>query len=293
MATNKIPSIDQLEFTFSNILNQRLFTISGKSIQIMDILSAMFIIAILVLVYKFIIRKVLDKILEVNSVDTGRKYAATQIVKYLFFMLSSILILDNIGIDISLLLAGSAALLVGIGIGLQSIFNDLISGLILLFEGSVQVGDMVVVNDMLGSVSRIGIRTSIIETRDHIKVIVPNSHFVSGSITNWSHSNRLARFAIHVGVAYGSDLELVKKSLLETIEGNIQILDTPAPEVQFLNFGDSSLEFVLLFWSRNFWNIESIKSDTRFAIDKIFKERNIAIPFPQRDIHIKTSVENS
>ena len=276
----------------SNILNQRLFTISGKSIQLMDIISAMFIIAILILVYKFIIRKVLIKILEVNSVDTGRKYAATQIVKYLFFMLSSILILDNIGIDISLLLAGSAALLVGIGIGLQSIFNDLISGLILLFEGSVQVGDMVEVNGMLGSVNKIGIRTSIIETRDHIKVIVPNSHFVSGNITNWSHSNRLARFTIHVGVAYGSDLELVKKSLLETISGNANILESPAPEVQFLNFGDSSLEFALMFWSRNFWSIESIKSDTRFAIDRIFKERNIEIPFPQRDIHIKSNIDN-
>lgn len=271
------------------IRNYVLFHVSDRAIHVTDVISAIVIVLGVMLAYRFLVKPLVKRILEINSVDKGRQYAATQIIKYLFYLLATTLVLDNIGLDISFLLAGSAALLVGIGIGLQQIFNDLVSGLILLFDGSVQVGDMVDINGMIGTVNKIGIRTSIIETRDHIKVIVPNSKFVTDSIVNWSHSNRLARFNIEIGVAYGSDLQLVKKCLLETLDNNPYVLETPAPEVQFKNFGNSSLDFELLFWSRNFWNIETIKSDVRFGIDRIFRENKIEIPFPQSDIHIRSS----
>lgn len=260
-----------------------------KTVNVKNIFDAIFVLLLLYGIYTIVIKKFLQRIMQANSVNRGRQYAAQQIFKYLFFVIGAILVLDNFGIDITALLLGSAALLVGVGIGLQKTFNDLISGLILLFEGTISVGDIVNVHGVVASVKKIGIRTSTVETRDNIKVIIPNSQFIEQDVINWSHDNKLAKFFVKVTVAYGSDLNLVKQSLLEVIKQNPNVLDSPPPSVLFTDFGDSALNFELHFWSKNFWNIEATKSEIRFAIDKIFRENDIEIPYPQRDLHIKST----
>lgn len=260
-----------------------------KGVNMKNLFDAFFVLLLLYGIYEIVIKNILLRIMKSNAVNKGRQYAAQQIIKYVFFILGTILILDNFGIDITALLLGSAALLVGVGIGLQKTFNDLISGLILLFEGTISVGDIVNVHGMVATVSKIGIRTSTVETRDNIKMIIPNSQFIEEDVVNWTHDNKIARFDVKVGVAYGSDLDLVKKCLLEVTKKNPNILDSPPASVLFTNFGDSALDFELQFWSKNFWNIEGTKSDIRFSIEKTFRENDIEIPFPQRDLHIKST----
>ncbi len=220
--------------------------------------------------------------------DEGRAWAFYQIVKYVIIIIVVVLILDSIGVKITILLAGSAALLVGVGLGLQQTFNDFVSGIILLFEGTVSVGDIVEVGGIVGKVQKIDIRTSQIETRDSIVIIVPNSKLINDNVINWSHNRKETRFSLTVGVAYGSDVEKVKAILETTAIDHSQITDEPSPEARFVDFGDSALIFELLFLSSNMFRVELTKSELRFAIDRKFRQAGIVIPFPQRDLHLKT-----
>lgn len=234
-----------------------------------------------------IIRRILRRFEKRERLDVGTGHAIFQIVKYVLWIIAISLALDTIGIKITFLLAGSAALLVGLGLGLQQIFQDFISGLALIVEGSLKAGDIVQTSEgEVGRVKEINMRTSKIETRDNIILIVPNSKLINEIVINWSHLEKKTRFKVDVGVAYGSDVELVKKVLLECTDSNTSISSNPVPVVRFINFGDSSLQFQLLFWSTNTFRIEDVKSDLRFMIDKAFKENNIRIPFPQRDVHL-------
>jgi small-conductance mechanosensitive channel len=196
--------------------------------------------------------------------------------------------LDFMGINVSILIASSAGLFVGIGLGLQNIFNDIVSGLFLLFERSVEVGHVLEVDGLVGRVVDIRIRTSTIQTRDHIMIVVPNSHLITNSVINWSKDNSATRFTIKVGVAYGSDTRKVESLLLEVAAQHAEVMKTPTPFVKFVDFGDSSLNFELVFWSNNLWQIEIVKSQMRYEIDSKFRSSGVVIPFPQRDLHIKS-----
>ena len=221
-----------------------------------------------------------------RKVDLGSQYAINQLISYSIYIIAFVLALDNMGVQMTVLWGGLAALLVGVGLGLQQTFNDLFSGILLLFERSVEVGDVVEIDGDVGSVKRIGLRTSLIETRDNVTLIIPNSKLVMDGIINWTHFDSKVRFKIPVGVAYGSDTEKVKELLLQAVD-HPRILDRPSPFVRFVDFGASSLDFELLFYSRNFSGINDVKSDIRFEIDRLFREQNIEIPFPQRDVWIK------
>ena len=203
-------------------------------------------------------------------------------------MIAIAIALESIGIKLTLLIAGSAALLVGLGLGLQSVFQDFISGVVILVESTIQVNDVIEVEGFVGRVKEIGLRTSKVVTRDDIVTIIPNSKFTTERVINWSHTKRKTRFHINVGVAYGSDVELVREVLLECAAEHEEVENTPKPFVRFIDFGNSSLDFELFFWSVNNFYVENIKSDLRFLIDKKFRENKIQIPFPQRDIHIRT-----
>jgi len=218
--------------------------------------------------------------------DPGRRHALMQIAKYIAYTLAIVLSLDSVGFNLTLLVTGSAALLVGIGFGLQYTFNDFISGIIILFDASIEVGDIVQVGDLVGKIKRIGMRATIVDTRDAISVIVPNSKLTQDNVINWSHDNEKTRFQVGVGVAYGSDVQLVMESLQQAAESHPEVLKTPAPKVRFLDFGDSSLLFEVLFWTNDSFNVEFTKSDIRVAIDVAFRQKGIQIPFPQRDLHI-------
>lgn len=223
-----------------------------------------------------------------RGLDRGSMVAIVQLISYLVYTIALVLLLESLGLKISVLLAGSAALLVGIGLGLQQVFYDLVSGIILLFEGTIRVDDVVEINrDLVGRVKHIGLRTSKIETREDTSIIVPNSKFISGDVVNWSHFAKSTRFKVGVGVAYGSDVQLVKSVLLSVAQGHKELEPSPAPFVRFCAFGDSALQFELYFWTSETFGVENIKSDLRFAIEAKFREHGISIPYPQIDLHIK------
>ena len=165
---------------------------------------------------------------------------------------------ETLGIQMTVLWGGAAALLVGVGLALQQTFNDLISGIILLFERSIEVGDVVNVSGMIGTVKRIGLRTSIVESVDNVTLLVPNSKFINEQVINWSHFDEKVRFKVSVGVAYGSDTKLVRKLLSKVAQENIYVLEYPSPFVRFVDFGSSSLDFQLFFYSRNLIVIEAV-----------------------------------
>lgn len=275
-----------------NILEYKLLEIDKYSITVYHLL----IIALIIIVTRFLvnmIKRLLVRAIKKRNLERGRTMAVYQIVKYLIWILALIIMLESVGIDLTLLLAGSAALLVGIGFGLQTIFSDVFAGLFMLFEGNLKVNDVVSVGDLVGRVEKIGLRTTVIHTRDDISMVVPNNKFISEKVINWSHMDLNTRFHVNVGVAYGSDVRLVEKCLLECAEAEAEISKYPKPFVRFNDFGESSLDFQLYFWTMNTFEVENLKSRLRFRIDAIFRQREITIPFPQQDVYIKQHSKNS
>ncbi|NNC46652.1 MAG: mechanosensitive ion channel, partial [Winogradskyella sp.] len=194
-----------------------------------------------------------------------------------------------LGIKVTLLLAGSAALLVGIGLGLQQTFNDVISGIILLTEKSIRVDDVLDIDGIVVKIQNIGIRTSKGINTDDISMIIPNSLITTNKVINWSHQSEKARFRIDIGVSYGSDVDLVIKVLEESVLEHHDVNNKDLIEARLTNFGASSLDFQVLFFSENIFSIGRVKSDIRRAIHKNLAKNNISIPFPQLDVHLKNT----
>jgi small-conductance mechanosensitive channel len=234
----------------------------------------------------FLIRKGLLKNSKFNKLDQGSAFALFQVIRYFVWIFSIIFIMDSLGVKITVLLTSSTALFVGIGLGLQATFIDFISGLVLLIEGKTKVGDILEVNGEVLQLKSIGIRTSEAINRDNIVYFVPNSKLTNDKVINWNHQSDKVRFKIKVGVAYGSDVDLVLKVLKESALEHKNIVDQGKIDVWFTDFGSSSLNFELLFYSENIFRIEKVKSEIRIIINRKFIENNITIPFPQMDIHI-------
>ena len=217
-----------------------------------------------------------------QRIDHGKQYAYNQLVSYVVYTIAFIIALQYLGFNLTLLWAGAAALLVGIGFALQQTISDFFSGLVILFERSLEAGDFLDFGDNRGTVKKIGLRASIVETLERKDVIIPNSKLVNDNVVNWTKGKATTRFEVLVGVAYGSDLSLVQQLLLQSAMDVRGVLLSPKPFVRFLDFGDSSLDFGLYFFSMNVTKIEDIKSDLRFKIDQLFREKGVEIPFPQR-----------
>jgi len=231
-----------------------------------------------------------------NPDQRSRLLSAYQLFRYVVWIVAITIVLQILDIDLTFLIAGSAALLVGLGLGIQGTFNDIISGIILLMEGSVRVGDVLEVDGLVGRVTEINLRTSTIFSRDGMNVIVPNHNFINENVVNWSHNALETRFNIKVGVAYGSDERTVREVLMTCAkEHPMVIVDDEAHPivVRLADFGDSALMYELFFWSQRIFRIENVKSDIRFAILQRFRETGVVIPFPQRDIHIVTPVKGN
>jgi len=222
-----------------------------------------------------------------RKLDHSNAYSIYQIIKYLLWVISITLIFETIGISITVLIAGSAALLVGIGLGLQQTFNDFISGIILLIEGTIRIGDVLQIDGDVVIMQKIGLRTSKGLNRDEIVVIIPNSQITNNKVINWSHQSKKTRFRIDVGVAYGSDVDLVCRILQESTLEHPDISDRDLIEIRMTDFGNSSLNFQILFFSNNVFRIERVKSDIRKIINRRFIENGIVIPFQQVDLHFK------
>ena len=260
---------------------------ANTQIRVSNILEAILIILTARLIFWMVTQLVLYRYYKRSHIDPGSQYAINQLLKYVIYTMAILSAISSLGIEMTVLWGGAAALLVGIGLGLQQTFNDFFSGIVLLFERSVEIGHVLNIGGTIGTVKEIGLRTSLIETRDSITVVVPNSKLVTDNVINWSHLDEKVRFKIDVGVAYGSNTKLVKEILLKVVGEHPEIVEHPNPFVRFTNFGNSSLDFELHFFSRNFMRIEDVKSDLRFEIDNAFRENNVEIPFPQRVVWMK------
>jgi small-conductance mechanosensitive channel len=250
--------------------------------KIFFIILIFFAIRIIALLVDFLMNRKIKR----NNLEIGKGKSIIQITKYFIWFVGILLAFGSMGIKFTFIIASVSALLVGVGFGLQNIFNDFFSGIIILFDGSIKVNDVVQVGDIVGRVKDIGVRTTKVLNRDNIILIIPNSKFTMDNVINWSHHDQKTRFDVSVGVAYGSDVELVRRLLLESagmVEG---IVDFPKPFVRFEDFGESSLDFRLFFWSDKSFYVENVRSELRFKIDALFRANKVTIPFPQRDLHI-------
>ena len=210
--------------------------------------------------------------------DEGRRYTILQISKYIIYTVVIVVALETVGVKVTALLAASTALFVGLGLGLQDAFKDLSSGVIILVERTLSVGDIIQLENQIGKVEAVGLRTTTVRTRDDILIIVPNSKLTNETVINLTHSEETTRFALTVSVAFGSDTEKVAKILYDIAANHPQADDKEEPLVLLKDFGDSALIFELNFYTRDLFFVEKIKSDLRFAIDKEFFENQIIIP---------------
>lgn len=207
-------------------------------------------------------------------------------VKYIIYLVVLIITLQNMGVQITAILTASAALLVGVGLALQTFFQDIISGIFILIDQSVHAGDIIEIDGKVGRVVEIKLRTTRAVTIDNKVLVIPNHKYLTSILYNWTENGNLTRESVTVGVAYGSDVELVKKLLLQAASEHKSVLKNPEPAVFFTDFGDSSLDFRLVFTINNSFLAIYPKSDIRFRINELFKEHNVTIPFPQRDVHM-------
>ena len=255
-------------------------------VSILTVVLTLFLVWLLLKV----VRKFIKKPIGGKEVDLGRRNSLFQIIKYFVWFFAIVFALEVIGVKTSGLILSSTALLVGLGLGIQNTFNDVVSGIIILFDGTLEIGDIVTVDGMVGKVVKITLRNTKIIDRDDIYVIVPNRKFVNENVINWSHMDAITRFSVKVGVHYKEDENLVRAALLQAMSDTRLIVDYKGytPFVRFVDFGQSTLDFEMIFWSKEMFRIENVKSELRFNVRKRFRENNIEIAFPQLDIHFRS-----
>jgi len=230
---------------------------------------------------------VADNLLARRNIDIGVRQAMATILRYVIIAIGFIVILQTAGIDLTALNVLAGAVGIGVGFGLQNIASNFISGLIILFERPIKIGDRIEVGDVEGDVVQIKGRSTTVVTNDNIAIIIPNTSFITENVVNWSHTGKMVRFKIPIGVSYESDVRLVEKLLLESADENPDVLKEPSPVVRFMEFGDSSLLFELRVWSTSLVQKKGLLiSSLNFIIIEKFREYGIVIPFPQRDLHI-------
>ena len=239
------------------------------------------------MVTRFLQKSLDARLFSKDDMEDGFRNSFRTLLGYVGLILAIFSAISVIGLDLSKLAIIAGALSVGIGFGLQSIVNNFVSGLILLFERPVKVGDWVITSAGEGFIKNISVRSTEIETFDRASIIVPNSELISSSVTNWTHKDKSGRVIIPVGVAYSSDAKKVRDILLALTKSHSKILKNPEPIVYFSDFGGSSLDLELRFFIRNIAESPLIKNDLRFDILEAFRDNNIEIPFPQSDITIK------
>jgi small-conductance mechanosensitive channel len=267
-------------------------TIGKISFSITSFIFAFLVLVIthsLVRLWRFILK---EKILSGSGLETGLQDSITMITVYVFWAFGILLSLHAFGLGTTSLALAFGALGIGLGFGLQNIFNNFISGIIMLFERPIQVGDDVEINGVWATVKKINVRATVVQTYDNASLIIPNSEFISAQVTNWSFKDKRLRRNIDVGVAYGSNIELVRDTLLEIAKDTQNVFKTPKPDVVFRDFGDSALIFRLRVWT-DIDNIFKVETAIRFEIDRLFKERGLVIAFPQRDVHVFYENEES
>jgi len=270
------------------------FQVGSLTIEFSQILASFLAFLIVFYFFKLVSWFLRERLFKTLQISVAGSEAVLAIVGYLGFTLAVVASLNALGVQSENLAIVAGALSVGIGFGLQTIFSNFVSGLIILFERPVRVGDWVILgNGLEGHIKKVNMRSTEIITLERSSVLIPNSNLLSDTITNWTLNDNIGRQDINVGVAYGSNTDLVKEVLLEVAKQHPKLRRYPAPRVLFRDFGESSLDLTLRFFLLNINDRHQVGSDLRFAIDEAFREKNISIPFPQRDIHIKPTDADS
>lgn len=268
-----------------NELLTRTFHLGHHSITVLELVE---VVAVMLAarVLLALLRRGLRRAKRVSAMDEGKRFIIRRLVTSTVWTVAALMVLSIFGVDLTALWAGSAALLVGVGIGLQGFFNDVVSGFVLLFEGGVAVGNVLDIDGKLVRVERIDLRSTRVVTVAGELIVLPNAKVAGEAVVNLSQGDRAMRIRVNVGVAYGSDVDLVTRLLAEAMSEQPEVLASPEPSVFFQDFGDSSLNFSVMGWLDDPWDRMAIQSRVRTAIDAKFREHGVTIPFPQRDLHI-------
>lgn len=272
----------------NQFLRLTLFEINQTPITLVSVLMFGFVLAGFFVASLILNRWVFRRLLTRLGVDEAIRYTILRISHYLILVVGIVFALQFVGIDLGGLAVIFGLLSVGIGFGLQNITSNFISGIILLFERPIEIGDRITLGDLEGDVTEIKMRATTIQTMDNISIIVPNSDFISAKVTNWSHGDQKVRLQIDVGVSYGSNLDLVLNALEEVAKEHPKVLKNPEPDVLLSGFGDSSWNMTLRPWIDDPKEHPNIRSEINCAIVRKFREKGIEIPYPQRDLHIRS-----
>jgi len=278
------------EKALQEILDFSIIKLGSKlNLTVLHVIELLILFSVSFLVL-FLIKKTINKS---KKLDVGKKYSINNLIKYIIYIITFAIIFRIFGFNLKYVMAGSAALLVGIGLGLQNLFSDFVSGIIILVDSSIKVGDILDVDGLVCKVEKINLRTTLVLTRDDKFILLPNTLLTKNKIVNWTHTENTSRFEVHVGVDYSSDVNLTMKLMKEAGVEQQEVLKHPEPFVRFNDFGSSSLDFTLYFWVDDVFRAEKVKSEIRINIFNKFNRNNITIPFPQRVIHVeKETVEN-
>jgi len=275
---------------FLESLTRPLFIAGGSAITLSSVITFIVIITISWAISRALQRG-LGRMYRRRQLEEGVQYALNRLLHYAVIAVGAMVALQNLGISIAALAGLGAILAVGIGFGLQNIAQNFVSGLILLLERPVKKGDFVEVGETRGTVRSIHARATVITTLDNVDILVPNGELITEPVINQTYRDRELRIRIGVGVAYGSDTELVRRTLLRVAGNHPAVVRKQDAAVIFEDFGDSSLDFTLMAWIDNPVAQRRVASDLRFAIDAAFRESGIEIPFPQRDLHLRSGWE--
>lgn len=286
------PAFGDAGMRVQHFLVQPLFSMGGLPVTIFFVLKALIFIVALVIFSHFTMLVLQKRVLKHTPLPVGQQYAAAKVISYLVFILGLTIGLQSLGVNLNSLVVVGGALGIGVGLGLQAIVSNFVAGLILLLEQPIKLGDRIQVGNTYGDVVRLRGRSTWIRTNENVVIIVPNSEFINQSVTNWTANDRQVRISLPLGVSYGSDPGVVRDVLIAAARKHADVLAEPSPEVIFIEFGDSSLNFQLRVWTtKHVQTPTRLKSDLYFAIFETFRKEGIEIPFPQRDLHIRSIAE--
>jgi len=282
-------TLNQWWTEIQNVINYPLFEFGDSHLTPGNIIQLLLVIALVLAAERYLRRIVRKRILARTHMEPDLQYAVSRFMGYCFITVGFFFALKVVHLDLSSLAVIVGGLGIGIGFGLQNIVSNFISGLIILAERPIAIGHRIEVGGVAGQVTKINLRSTVVVTNDNITIIVPNSNFITNPVTNWSHGDPKVRLRLPVGVAYGSDVEKLQRVLLEVAAENPVVLKEPPPMVRFLEFGDSSLNFELAVWTIDMAHRPArFRSDLYFAIERKLRENNIEVPFPQRDLHLRS-----
>ena len=273
---------------FKSLLNIPLFTLANTTVTLISLVVFILLLTMFVMGASYLKKILRDRILPRFVQDEGLQYTLARMLQYSLVVIGILVSFQFLGVDFTGLAVIFGFLSVGIGFGLQNITSNFISGLIVLFERPISVGDRVVINGFEGDIEEINIRATKVKTLENISIIVPNSDFVSKDVINYSHGDPTFKLIIDVGVAYDSDLDLVLQALDEVASESSSVMKRRKHDVHLRSFGDSAWNMKLIVWVPNVKNRYTVQNELNQAIVRKFNERGIEIPFPQRDIHIKS-----